>query len=80
MKTQIRRNRLSRFNQPDVICLCCGKRTTRNSGEGTDLCGTCYDSAGYENQHSDTGGDHYGMDSSDCPTCNGVSCQHELKR
>lgn len=72
-----KRNRLSRWNQTNVICHCCGKRTTDQSGEGTDLCGVCFESAGMENQHMDTNGEHYGEKPSDCPYCLGLQCMHE---
>jgi len=74
-----KRNRLSRWNQTNVICHCCGKRTTDMSGEGTELCGVCFDSAGMENQHSDTNGEHYGEKPTDCPYCLGLQCMHEAK-
>jgi hypothetical protein len=75
-----KRNRLGTFNQPSIICHCCGKRTTENAGEGTELCRVCFESAGMENQHSDSNGEHYGNGpQADCPYCLGLGCMHEAK-
>lgn len=54
-------------------CKSCNKRT-RETGEGESdlgLCKKCYVEAGFENEHSDTGGDHNGEGSMPqwCPTC-----------
>src|SRR6266566_876822 len=75
----VKRAKFNRFNQPSIICHCCGKRTTEMTGEGTDLCGVCYQSAGIENEHSDTNGEHYGQKPTNCATCLGLSCMHEAK-
>lgn len=61
------------YNAGTAVCYCCGKRTQAGIMLGetssTGLCRECYDEAGYENQHSDSGGDHHGLDNSDCPLC-----------
>ncbi len=54
--------RFSRHNQPKP-CRDCGKMTTeRNSG----LCARCFDGAGLENEHSDSG---HETPVAGCPTC-----------
>lgn len=60
-------HKFSRMNRPDVYCKVCGKRTTRNTGGGTGLCGPCYDEAGLENEHAD--GHHDEAPHADCPDC-----------
>lgn len=60
-------NKFNRFNRPDVTCKGCGKRTTRNAGEGTWLCGRCYEEAGLENEHAD--GYHDEEPHAGCPVC-----------
>lgn len=54
-------------------CDSCGKRT-RDTGRGEtegSTCAACYEEAGWENEHSDTRGDHNGEGPSpeECPTC-----------
>ena len=55
-------------------CLDCGKKT-RETGEGESgckLCRDCYESAGLENEHNDTGGhDRSGQNLklNNCPLC-----------
>jgi|SRR5579859_371777 len=71
-----KRNRYSRWNQ-NRVCHCCKKLTTDMAGEGTELCTVCYESAGMENQHVDTNGEHYGEKPTDCPYCLGLQCMHE---
>ena len=63
-------NKFSRFVQP-FKCAACGKLTTGPQGvPGAEVCGPCYDVAGIENEHSDTGGKHYGnAPDPDCPLC-----------
>ena len=67
------------FQGTVYTCFVC-KRRTRETGDGESscqLCKRCYEEAGYENQHSDTGGhDGYGeaekaYAAAHCPTCNG---------
>lgn len=78
-------NRTGKFNKgPNAgtrHCYCCGKRVQAGRfDEGTELCDVCLDSAGAENEHSDTNGDHYGRGHDEtCPTCMHVGCIHELK-
>jgi len=64
-------SRFTRHRQP-FKCAECGKMTTGAPGVvGPELCGNCYERAGIANEHSDTGGKHYGapLPCDNCPTC-----------
>lgn len=65
-------------------CTCC-KQAINSNNEGFfnhTLCGTCYESAGAENEHLDTNGEHNFncvRQAQDCPMCRGVECMHEIQ-
>lgn len=65
-----RTNRFSRFNQT-VTCCVCGKLTTEDAGDGTELCALCLEFAGWENAHSDNG--HSKKADPRCPVCAGIT-------
>lgn len=68
-KKTTRTNRFSKIRQP-FKCADCGKLTTGPEGtDGPELCGPCYDFAGWENSHSDNA---HGQDNRD-PEC--LVCQ-----
>lgn len=54
-------------------CYCCTRDLPITSfdrdSSGVDLCGQCYEYAGWENTHSDY--DHENHPDKDCPVCNG---------
>lgn len=50
-----------------ITCKECKKRTTTEAGQGTGLCGRCYDRAGLENEHLDGG--HDDATHGGCPLC-----------
>lgn len=62
-------------NRGTAVCSDCGKRTwkSRSHDMGGDfvLCDSCFDDAGMENEHSDTGGNHNGRGPipAECPAC-----------
>ena len=60
------RTRFDRYRQP-FPCVQCGKRTTGAAGSsGTDLCPRCYERAGLENEHTDSG---HAEPVENCPRC-----------
>jgi len=63
-----------------VRCRCCKKLTHSESGHGTELCRLCFDSASAQNEHLDEGPDHSFTPHDQCPTCQGVSCLHEVAK
>lgn len=60
----------NRFRRGSAVYRCrhCGKKTreTGSCESNNGLCASCYDSAGLENEHFDTGHETY-VDG--CPTC-----------
>jgi rubrerythrin len=54
-------------------CGSCGKRTRQVEDEPHGVCLKCYTEGGFENEHSDSGGDHFGKGSQPdvCPACRG---------
>lgn len=58
-------------------CGCCGMKThsSIDGNVGIELCRTCYESAGLQNEHSDRG---HATRKDDCPSCQGVDCLHEI--
>ena len=71
------KNKFSHFNKV-AECRCC-KKKTHSSIDGCDdinLCRVCYESAGIENEHNDSG---HTEKVSDCPLCNNVGCMHMHK-
>jgi hypothetical protein len=68
----MRRSSNSNFQRGSGVYTCqeCGKRTRatgRGDCEHVQLCGECYDLAGWENLHSDR--DHENHPDPDCPIC-----------
>ena len=64
-----------------ATCKCCGK-LTHSSLDGyldAELCRTCLESSGFENEHSD-GGHVAGTMKDVCATCNAADCMHEVAR
>lgn len=56
-----------------LACYSCGAVFLAGDFDAsTKLCSSCYDAAGLENEHSDTGGDHDGLGPvAGCPLCAG---------
>jgi len=68
-------NNSTRFglnNRGTKACQFCGKLSWASRQDETAnraMCQGCFDAAGYENQHSDTNGEHYGNIETLCPIC-----------
>jgi hypothetical protein len=55
-----------------VDCIVCGARraAAADGDTSTELCATCFDEAGLENEHADTDGEHHGRAPvAGCPIC-----------
>jgi len=50
----------SRFQKGSGVfkCTCCGRRTRETTSDNSEVCGPCYELAGYENGVSDCGVGH----------------------
>ena len=47
--------RFQRGQQPTFNCSICGRRTRDTTGSDSQLCSQCYDLAGWDNHHNDSG-------------------------
>lgn len=78
-----RHNGFRRMAGGVFTCASCGKRT-RSTGDNQTVCPKCYEEGGFENEHSDNDGVHYGYGKNEagytdptswgkapdkCPTC-----------
>lgn len=76
---------MSMTGKPVILidrCACCTKRiNSEQEGFFNKLCELCYESAGVENEHTDTEGLHNGRGiTEDCPTCWNLDCMHRKEQ
>jgi len=76
--------RFGAANRGTKVCTSCGVLSWASRQDETAnqmLCTGCYDAAGYENEHQDSQGDHYGAGyTRECPTCNPKGEERRLAR
>lgn len=73
-----------RFEKGSGVYKCrgCGRKTRstgRGDNENVQMCTTCYDEAGFENEHSD-GGHQSGDYLEECPTCRNDKAAQDANR